>query len=707
MDSIKTENLVQHKLQLPVPVSPLVQVGKQKANLDFLSFFQNAVEPAPKKQVVRPKSKPDPIQKETRPLKSPKKTEKPEARKTEPDHLETRDSEPVKEEPKSVDASSQDQEARSTRDEKKTTEQAVDESDASEDEAKQTSEASNEDAKAEETESSSESAEESEGQAASDQSENSTEENQQESGEEELSLEEVQFAQSQQVEELVQTVDLNLPVEEVEAVDVAELSVAQAEAVEETVEVAEIATDIPIEESQQEVEPGVLASTFADLESLQDDPELREKVVQLLDRVVQAIESGEVKIAEEFEGQESKIAEALKALQQVLAKEVESLQQVKDTPEFQKLVKHADQVIETSVKAFEGKIELDQGFEKVSEQESEQILKKLAGSEQTSEEGKELEIEPDAIKKIEIGKEETQTKKAEKPKEPSFVKEAPLDEAKLDDTPEVDPMKSDKTKEVPKKAMAVARLAMNIKDAVDQNQNQQQQAATDTNKGQIDLQSQGQKGSREQSQRQPGLPLAEILQTETRQAGKESTQNFQKTLKSAVQLESKAQMGPADLQSNNKKAQVAKTMKNPHFRRSAGVILTQITNEAKKIKMPTVNSIKMVLNPKHLGELQFEVKRMEDGLRIRFEAETHVVKEAIERNLSQLKDNLKEIGLDISKMDVDVKDQSEQGKEAENEDKNKQNKKNNKREFDLEEGENPQTPVGPEVIEDSIINHYA
>jgi len=118
-------------------------------------------------------------------------------------------------------------------------------------------------------------------------------------------------------------------------------------------------------------------------------------------------------------------------------------------------------------------------------------------------------------------------------------------------------------------------------------------------------------------------------------------------------------------------------------------IMKQVLHQVRALRPPKVNVLRVTLNPRELGKLHVEIKNAQEGLKIRFQAENMAVKEVIDRNVSMLRDSMKAQGLDINKIEVEVREEStsDQGNRRGEKGREEKSRKKNKgtAEFSLEE----------------------
>ncbi len=97
-------------------------------------------------------------------------------------------------------------------------------------------------------------------------------------------------------------------------------------------------------------------------------------------------------------------------------------------------------------------------------------------------------------------------------------------------------------------------------------------------------------------------------------------------------------------------------------------VVDQVLNIVKtEIKADTIGSeIKIMLKPAHLGDVTLKVATENGIITAQFIAESQKIKEIIESNFNQLKDSMAEQGLDISSLEVSVRDDSNKEENSNN-----------------------------------------
>jgi flagellar hook-length control protein FliK len=131
------------------------------------------------------------------------------------------------------------------------------------------------------------------------------------------------------------------------------------------------------------------------------------------------------------------------------------------------------------------------------------------------------------------------------------------------------------------------------------------------------------------------------------------------------------------------------------------VILNQVIEASKGLKPPIMNSIKIILKPAHLGELRLEVKQLDDHMRVKLEVDSQTVKEVLDKNSQAIRDSLRQQGLDVDRIEVELRQQKQdqQEQQAEQEAKDSDSKKNkDNKEFSLED-ELAETLVPEDVLD--------
>ena len=133
-------------------------------------------------------------------------------------------------------------------------------------------------------------------------------------------------------------------------------------------------------------------------------------------------------------------------------------------------------------------------------------------------------------------------------------------------------------------------------------------------------------------------------------------------------------------------------------------VMNQVILKVRALRPPKVNVLRISLNPDNLGNVKVELKTAKEGLKIHFQAETQAVKDIIDRNLGQLRDTFKAQGIDVGKLEVEVRDQGhhESGRGKESQGKQNKNRKNKNESMTTPESEDIS-----EVVGENRINEYA
>lgn len=87
---------------------------------------------------------------------------------------------------------------------------------------------------------------------------------------------------------------------------------------------------------------------------------------------------------------------------------------------------------------------------------------------------------------------------------------------------------------------------------------------------------------------------------------------------------------------------------------SAGEVINQIVTKAVVNLSDEKTTMQLQLNPEHLGKIGVQVTSEQGIVKGQFVAENHVVKEMIESNIVQLKEQLEEQGIKVDKIEVTV-----------------------------------------------------
>jgi len=135
------------------------------------------------------------------------------------------------------------------------------------------------------------------------------------------------------------------------------------------------------------------------------------------------------------------------------------------------------------------------------------------------------------------------------------------------------------------------------------------------------------------------------------------------------------------------------------------MVMTQVVDQIQKVNPPRITSIRMTLRPDSLGELRFEVRQERDGLRVLFEADSRGVKEVLDRNITSLKEAFRAQGLDLNKVEVEVREEGSEDRQAKHrqDQEGRRRRSRNQKDFSMEE-EGEQPPM--DDLEEHQINQY-
>jgi flagellar hook-length control protein FliK len=139
------------------------------------------------------------------------------------------------------------------------------------------------------------------------------------------------------------------------------------------------------------------------------------------------------------------------------------------------------------------------------------------------------------------------------------------------------------------------------------------------------------------------------------------------------------------------------------FATESNLLVKQIMEQARKLNPPKLNTIRIILKPENLGQLRLSVSKEtnSDGFRVSFAAETAATKEMIERNINQIRESLKNQGINASSIDVDLS--------GENEKRNFSHRGARKKKWGKTKVETMETGAvkKPEAMSENIVNRYA
>ncbi len=93
-------------------------------------------------------------------------------------------------------------------------------------------------------------------------------------------------------------------------------------------------------------------------------------------------------------------------------------------------------------------------------------------------------------------------------------------------------------------------------------------------------------------------------------------------------------------------------------------VINQIVDKMKVQVKPDVSEIKIALSPEHLGDVSLKIATHNGIVTAQFIAENQRVKELIESQFSSLEDTLRQQGLDVGNLSVEVNDNSQSRQDA-------------------------------------------
>lgn len=129
-------------------------------------------------------------------------------------------------------------------------------------------------------------------------------------------------------------------------------------------------------------------------------------------------------------------------------------------------------------------------------------------------------------------------------------------------------------------------------------------------------------------------------------------------------------------------------------------VLKQITDAMKvDIKGDIANEVKITLRPAHLGDVTLKIVTENGIITAQFEAESQRVKEIIESNFNQLKDSLKQQGIEISNLQVNV-NENKQNSGTNNQSDNSRNRNSNT--YGNVDGISEEEIVSEVIVDESI-----
>ena len=691
-EPIKNQNPVLpgiQKLTTPQVKTPLTNFD----GADFLSFFESEIGPAPApKPPVRQADEP--------PKKVPLKAK--EKERPEPREVEAREN-PRQEEskPKKIDRKER---SEPTKDDNRETsrtneEESVDQSNA-DSRAEESFNSQNDDKNS--TESTDQNQEDS---VDNDQTAAQTEDGQEAQSNEQNSAEEsetVATEQSLENEEIALQMGLNLQDDglsevletnsENELEGVLKLSDLESNLTEtgnsndllDQVQDIESETNEDIEQSENQLTASL--SPLIQIENLQASPELRDRLTELLENIEEGLEQGLFELDDslgddDFDVDLSQFVDLLKEL---VGNPQPSLQPVIDNPAFQEQLIKLDNLIDQSVSIFEDSVN--------------------AESKEISDDSMELKLEDIELELLDESERPEKSKSKQKDglknirdlDQSSDIKKV---EIKTDDQRD-----SSLDKKI-NKMLAVARQGMSLRETVQEGPKQQlnntvlavnNEMATNVNQN---LEGESQSGK--QSSQNRTLDLMNNLMQKGGADKANLGQRFAEVLEPAQKAQAKDPSGLSTQDASTRKTQAGQMIKKPAFARSQSVILNQVIEASKDLKPPIMNSIKIILKPAHLGELRLEVKQLDDHMRVKLEVDSQTVKEVLDKNSQAIRDSLRQQGLDVDRIEVELRQQKQdqQEQQAEQEAKDSDSKKNkDNKEFSLED-ELAETLVPEDVLD--------
>ena len=424
-------------------------------------------------------------------------------------------------------------------------------------------------------------------------------------------------------------------------------------------EIQEIESDLLQELTEDEVS----LESLIQIENLQASPQLRERINELLENIEEGIEQGIFDLQDGIGDEELNIdlGQFVGLLKELVNNPDTSLNPVVEHSKFQEQLVKIDELIDQSIEVFEGSFDKDLNAEELLEDVSEntekadkQDLTKKAGFKDINE----LEHFED-IEQVEV---------------------------------EIDKKSESTLDKKINKMLAVARQGMNLREHSSEVSKQSQTSLlnVDNQLESLNQSSENSSSDSKQNKQHSQHRTSEFINTFMQQGDSNKAslaQRFIDVLEPAQKATSKDNSILTAQETNTKKSQAGQMVRKPAFARSQSVILNQIIESSKALKPPIMNSIKIILKPDHLGELRLTVKQVDDQMRVRMEAENHTVKEVLDKNSQAIRDALRQQGIDVDRIEVELRHQKEQQEQqADQESKDSESKKNkNNKEFSLED----------------------
>ncbi len=137
-------------------------------------------------------------------------------------------------------------------------------------------------------------------------------------------------------------------------------------------------------------------------------------------------------------------------------------------------------------------------------------------------------------------------------------------------------------------------------------------------------------------------------------------------------------------------------------------IVEQILEKTTVVLKNNKSMVLMKLNPEHLGKVLVRLSSQNGIVKGSFTVENNVVKEALERNIVMLKQQLEESGVKIDKIEVTISSSNDfAGEEQSNRQFNRKKQKNRVSFNVPKEEDNFSVPVSDYTLDDSTVNYSA
>ncbi|WP_099468873.1 flagellar hook-length control protein FliK [Konateibacter massiliensis] len=198
--------------------------------------------------------------------------------------------------------------------------------------------------------------------------------------------------------------------------------------------------------------------------------------------------------------------------------------------------------------------------------------------------------------------------------------------------------------------------------------------------------------SEAQTEEQKAVIAAEPKKPEAQDDGVENYQKY---------VFDKAQ--PEATQSNVSEAALADAKAGATAKVDTESLMKQIQNQIKLSTSLDTTRLEFQLNPEHLGKLTIQLASKEGIVTAHITAQNQAVKEALESQIVQLRENMNNQGIKVSEVEVTVKSHEfernlEEGNQNQNKEPYEQEQKNTRRQFNYNEPESLEDLTADEAL---------